>query len=332
MAQQPINIVRLDSWVSPPPFFSQDFNRNLISHHNTVHEDESIIERLLDADIVVTTRVPISAKTVEVCAKRRLRLVVVFAIGVDMVDLEACRKHGVEVRNVKGASVESVAEHALGFYFALRRNVVGMHNILTTTNTWLEKGNCTSHFFDLSRTLKDETIGIVGVGELGTRVASHFASLGSKVLFSERPSSASIREGRTAFTEVLKSSTVLIVCTALNQSTLNLISSAELALLPSDALLINIARGGIVDESALVDALKEMKIAGAASDVFLKEPTGTEENILVREAENLGGRLVLSPHVAWWARASTDKLRRVTGENIETWAKGEGKGGENWVC
>jgi glycerate dehydrogenase len=107
----------------------------------------------------------------------------------------------------------------------------------------------------------------------------------------------------------------------LTPSTHSLISTPEFALMRPDAILINVARGGIVDEDALVDALRENRIAGAAADVFSREPAG-RENVLVREG-GMGGRLVLSPHVAWFARSSIEKLRRTVVENIEAWVGGE---------
>jgi phosphoglycerate dehydrogenase-like enzyme len=127
------HIVRLDGYISPPPSFSPDFLHKYTSHHNTPHNPKSIIERLSDADVVVTTRVPLNREVIEAC-KGKLRLIAVFAIGYDMVDVEACKKHGVQVRNVRGASVESVAEHALGFYFGLRRGLLGEWILLCVLN------------------------------------------------------------------------------------------------------------------------------------------------------------------------------------------------------
>jgi phosphoglycerate dehydrogenase-like enzyme len=208
--------------------------------------------------------------------------------------------------------------------------LTGMQHALTQTNEWAEKGNCFTSFGPLPRTLARETIGIIGVGELGTTVAKHFTALGSTVLLAERPTSTSLRPGRTAFKETLQNSTVLIITTAATPETRNLISDAELALLPADALVINVARGEVYDEDALVRALQEKRIAGAATDVYIKEPASRESSVLVREAENLEGRLIVSPHVAWYAIASVEKLREVTAKNIEEWSRGER--GDNFVC
>lgn len=118
------HIVRLDGWVSPPPIFSPSFKHTYTSYDRTAPSDPLIIERLTPADIVVVTRVPITAATIAACPK--LKLIAQFAIGTDMVDLEACKKHGVKVVNVPAASNESVAEHAIALFFALRRCIVGV--------------------------------------------------------------------------------------------------------------------------------------------------------------------------------------------------------------
>lgn len=138
-----------------------------------------------------------------------------------------------------------------------------------------------------------------------------------------------MRSGRVSFEECLRTSTTIYLTLPLSPESLNLISTPEFELMREDALLVNVARGGIVDENALVEALKEKKIQGAATDVFLEEPAGLE-NVLVktanqwrREENEHDGRLVLSPHIAWWARSSIEKLRRTVAENIEGWVKGE---------
>lgn len=145
------------------------------------------------------------------------------------------------------------------------------------------------------------------------------------VLISERKgaSPSGFRPGRTPFEETLQRSTVVVIALPLSSSTTSLLSTDEFALMRPDALVINVARGGIVDEAALTLALKDKRIAGAATDVYEKEPAG-KENVLVRiaEEERVKGRLILSPHVAWYARSSIEKLRRVMGENVDSWAKG----------
>lgn len=161
---------------------------------------------------------------------------------------------------------------------------------------------------------------------LGNRVANIGRALGMSIILAERKGvpDASIRPGRTSFEDTLKRSTVLMVTVPLSPDTESLISEAEFSCMRPDCVLIIVARGGIVDEDALVDALRQKRIAGAATDVYFKEPAG-KENILVRSAdeEEVKGRLILSPHVAWYAKSSIDKLQRVMGENIDSWSKGK---------
>ncbi|TVY12482.1 Glycerate dehydrogenase, partial [Lachnellula arida] len=227
------------------------------------------------ADIAITTRVPISAATLAHCP--RLRLIAVFAIGTDMVDLAACRERGVQVCNVPAASNEAVAEHAIALFFALRRNIVGAHNTLVNTEDWVKTGNLTPTFGGLPGTCREEVMGIIGAGELAP-------------------------PDRTPFTTLLSTSTIIILTCPLTPSTKNLISAPEFSLMLPSALLINVARGGIVDEEALVAALKEKKLKGAASDVFVEEPAGEGNSVLLREMKRgdgeLQGRVVVSPHVA----------------------------------
>jgi lactate dehydrogenase-like 2-hydroxyacid dehydrogenase len=148
--------------------------------------------------------------------------------------------------------------------------------------------------------------------------------------------------GYLPFDDLLRQSTTLFLCLPLSPSTTNLLSTHEFSLMRPDALVINVARGGIVDEEALVKALEERKIGGAATDVFLDEPAGVGNSVLVKKAREwkewekiggkegekgreLNGKLVLSPHIAWWARSSIEKLRGTVASNIENWAKGEPK-------
>ncbi len=173
----------------------------------------------------------------------------------------------------------------------------------------------------------------------GNRVANIFRALGSTVYFAERKGDTPVvRPGRMSFDECLKTSTVIFLTLPLSSETINLISKREFRLMRKDVLLVNVARGGIVDEEALVAALKERRIGGAATDVFLEEPAVAENSVLVKAArewtkeggkgENdgasgLNGKLILSPHLAWYARSSIEKLRTTVAGNIEAWALGK---------
>ncbi|QSZ31479.1 hypothetical protein DSL72_001044 [Monilinia vaccinii-corymbosi] len=161
----------------------------------------------------------------------------------------------------------------------------------------------------------------------GNRVAKLCRALGMTVQMCERKGvpSTETRPNYTPFPTVLATSTVLFLTLPLTPATANLITSSELCVMRKDALVVNVARGGIVNEEDLVRALREGVIAGAATDVFMTEPAG-RDNVLV-DAARVGtlrdtGRLVLSPHVAWYGRSSVEKLRRVVVENVKAWCEG----------
>lgn len=337
-----LSIVRLDGIHTPAPFFSPTFKHTYTSHDHTPFDDSVIIPRLKDADICITTRVPITAATLAVCPK--LKLIAVLAIGVDMIDLVACREKGVIVSNVPAASNESVAEQAIALFFALRRRVVSMHELTVAGERWGKQVTLKGEFGDCPRTCRQEVVGILGGGELGNRVATICRALGMKVQFSERKGIplSSVREGKVEFDKCLRTSTTLFVTLLLSPETLNTISKPEFALMQNDILIVNVARGGIVNEEALVQSLIDKQIGGAATDVFAEEPATLKNSPLVRAAHlwaeagrnearekgkggplaELNGRLVLSPHIAWWARSSIEKLQVTVGANIEAWAAG----------
>ncbi|KAG0647397.1 2-hydroxyacid dehydrogenase [Hyphodiscus hymeniophilus] len=292
MAAPPIKIVRLDGIHSEPPVFSIP---HTYVEYPTTPDVSTIPGRIGDADVVLTTRVPITASTLDACPN--LKFVAVFAIGYDMVDLIACKERGIKVANVPAASSstldEAVAEHAISFYFALRRNLVGMHaKMVDGKEEWKSKGSLTSlkilsllgvcflKWGGLPRTCREETLCILGGGELvpGARVANLGRTLGMKVLIAERKGvpATSVRPGRIEFTIALQTSTVIILTMPLSPSTANTISQPEFRLIQPDGLVINVSRGGIVNEEALVDALRERKIAGASTDVYPEEPAGRE--------------------------------------------------------
>lgn len=322
---RPIHIVRLDGIIGPSPTFS--IPHEYTEHFNTPPDPTIISSRLQDADVAIGTRVPITASVLAACPK--LKLVAVLAVGCDHVDLEACKAHNVAVCNVPGASNESVPEHAIAMFFALRRNIVGMHEVTVLGEEWKRKGSAAGKWYGgMPPTCRQEVMCVIGAGELGNRVANIGRALGMKVIFAERKGLAhgAVREGRVQFEDALRSGTVFMITVPLEPSTQGLISAKEFSYMSPGAILINVARGGIVVEDDLVHALKSNQIAGAASDVYTEEPAG-KENVLIKAADEewAQGRLVLSPHLAWFAQSSMEKLRRTTTENVEAWSRGEAK-------
>lgn len=161
----------------------------------------------------------------------------------------------------------------------------------------------------------------------GNRVLTLCRALGMTVQLSERKGASEIRPNYVSFNTVLRTSTVIFLTLPLTPSTSNLITTIEFSLMRHDALLVNISRGGIVNEEDLIRALKDSQIAGAATDVFVKEPAGRDNPLIEAAREGKlreSGRLILSPHVAWYGRSSVEKLRRVVVENVRGWCEGKG--------
>lgn len=161
---EPIRIVRLDAIYAPDPTFPNILH-TYVSHQLTSADETA--SRLANATVAITTTVRITRSVLEACPS--LKLIAVLAIGTDCVDLEACKEKGVMVCNVPAASNESVAEHAIGLYFALRRKVVWLHGLMTGKGeAWRERGSLKGEFgVELPGTCREEVLGVVGVGELG---------------------------------------------------------------------------------------------------------------------------------------------------------------------
>ncbi|KAJ5623214.1 hypothetical protein N7490_011819 [Penicillium lividum] len=294
-------------------------------------EPSELIERIKDATIVITTTIRLNSDVLNAEATPKLRLIVIMATGTDCVDLAAAKARGILVCNCPGSNVDSVSEHAIGLYFATRRKFPTLHNAtilvpeaLDRNTEWKTNGSLRSR---LARSdgrgpllCSDEIVGIIGYGMLGKRIEALAKNLGMKVNIAERKGVAP-RGDRITFEDALKESTVLFLCLPRGPETINLISTAEFKTMSPHALLINVARGGIVDEQALLEALKSGIIAGAATDVYAIEPCGRGDSpLLSSDAAELN--LVLTPHLAWYAERTLCNLQAAAKATVEAWCLG----------
>ena len=249
-----------------------------------------VIERLRGAQVAVTNKVPLGRDVLEQLPD--LKLIAVAATGTDVIDLECCRERGVEVRNVRGYARRTVPEHVFMLVLALRRSLLAYREDLQR-GAWqrAEQFCLLTHPI---RDLHDSTVGIVGHGSIGRGVERLARGFGMRVLVAEHKGATRVREGRATFGEVLRESDVLTLHAPLNEETRGLIGRAELELMRGDALLINCARGGLVDERALAEALKAGRIAGAGIDVLEAEPPRAGNMLLELKLPNL----IVTPHVA----------------------------------
>jgi glycerate dehydrogenase len=244
-------------------------------------------------------------------------LIAVAATGTDNVDIAACRERGVVVSNIRNYALHTVPEHAFALMLALRRNLFA-YCADVAAGEWRK-----SEQFCLSGhpigDLYGSTIGIVGEGVLGQGVAAIARGFGMKVLFADHPPPKAEGVEFTPFETVLAAADVLSLHTPLTPQTRNLIGARELTMMKPTALLINTARGGLVDEAALVEALKSGTIGGAGFDVLSKEPPQDGNPLLDLRLPNF----ILTPHVAWASKGAMQILADQLIDNVEAFAAGQ---------
>ena len=311
--QKTESIVFLERHTFNVPFRRPQFDHEWVEYGET--EVIGLVPRLANATIAICNKVAMRGESLSQLP--RLKLIAVAATGVDNVDLEFCRSKGINVCNTRGYAVDSLPEHALMLMLALRRNLVGYRDDVRD-GQWHEA----SQFCLLGRPiadLKGATIGIIGYGTLGQSMARLARAIGMDVLIAERKGAIVAREGRTKFEDVLRRSDVISLHCPLTDETRDLIGATELQLMKSDAILINTARGGLLDDQALIDALRNEEIGGAGIDVLRVEPPREGNPLLDVNQPNL----IITPHNAWASRQAMQTLADQLIENLEAFVRGE---------
>lgn len=271
---------------------------------------EQVVERCRDAEVVISNKVVLDAATI--AALPHLRLICVAATGMNNIDLNAAAEHGVEVKNAIGYSTYAVAETTICSALALLREI-------TYYDNYFKSGSYASseRIFNFDRPtaqLRGKRWGIIGMGNIGREVARLAEVFGCTIAYYST-SGINRDEGynRLELNELLKSSDIISIHCPLNERTQNLIGAKELSMMKSSAILINVARGGIVDETALADALNNDKLRGAALDVFTSEPLRESPLYNLRDPY----RLLASPHNAWSPVEAIDRLIGCIERNIK---------------
>jgi glycerate dehydrogenase len=276
---------------------------------------ESVIDRANDATVIITNKVRLSEEALSKLPA--LKLIAVAATGFDCVDVASARARGVTVCNVPGYSQHSVPEHVFMLILALRRQLPA-YTEAVRSGQWQSAPQFAILDFPI-RDLAGSTLGIIGYGDLGQRVAALAKAFGMDVLLAERKGAAVTRAGRTAFGEVLRRSDVVSLHNPMTPEMRGMIGAAELALMKRDALLINTARGGLVDETALAEALKKNRLGGAGIDVLTEEPPRRGNPLLELHLPNL----IVTPHVAWSSLQAQTVLAAEIVKNIEAFVAGQ---------
>lgn len=271
-------------------------------------------ERLRDASVVITNKVPLRGEALQRLPK--LRMIAVAATGYDVVDIAYCKAHRIAVANIRNYAQHTVPEHAFALITALRRNLFAYRQDVERGRWQQVDQFC---FFDHPiRDLYGATLGIIGEGVLGQGTASIARGFGMKVLFADHAPPKADGVVFTPFEEVLAQSDVISLHVPLTAETRNVIGIEQFRKMKRTAILINTARGGLVDERALVQALTEGLIAGAGFDVLTKEPPREGNPLLELRLPNF----ILTPHVAWASDGAMQFLADQLIDNIEAFVRG----------
>ncbi len=310
MADTPhYNIVFLDRATIGVPVRQPNFPHSYKEYEETVVDQ--VVERLADADIAIINKVQLRAASLEKLPK--LKLIAVAATGTDCVDKAYCKAHNIAVSNIRNYADNTVPEHTLALIFALRRSLVPY--VLDVRRGKWQTINQFCYFDHPIRDIAGSTLGLIGYGALGKSVGKRAEALGMKVIATDLYDFP----GKVDLDTVLRESDVISLHCPLTEQTRNVIGAAELKKMKNDAILINTARGGLVDEKALVEALKSGEIGGAGFDVLTVEPPRDGNVLLDADLPNL----LITPHVAWASVEAMTGLSNQLVDNIEAWAAGK---------
>ncbi|OHP60672.1 MULTISPECIES: D-2-hydroxyacid dehydrogenase [unclassified Neisseria] len=308
----PLHIVVLDrdTLVNRP--FDFDFPHTLSSYGTT--EAHETLARIRGADIVITNKVVISAQAF--AENPQLKLVAVTATGVNNVDVEAAKQNGTAVCNIRAYGNESVAEHAFMMMITLMRNLPAYQRDVAA-GLW-ENSPFFCHLGVPMRDLNGKTLAIFGRGNIGKTLATYAQAFKMNVVFAEHKNAQSVRDGYVSFDEAIRSADVVSLNCPLTPQTANMIGEAELQQMKPGAILINCGRGGLVDEAALVAALKYGQIGGAGFDVLTQEPPRDGNPLLKARLPNL----IVTPHIAWASQEAANRLFDILLDNINRFVAG----------
>lgn len=286
----------------------------------TMYEDTKPSEirgRILGADIVITNKNQMTKEVLE--GLNRLKLICLFATGTNNVDLTYCREHGIKVANVKDYSTTTVAQHTLALLMHLvEKNVAYDHFVKSKEYA---RSECFSYFDDVFHDVSSMTWGIVGLGHIGRQVAGIATAMGAKVqYYSTSGKNATSDYQQVDFDTLLKTSDIITIHAPLNDQTHYLFNEEALRKMKKTAYLINVGRGGIIEEKALVKVLNEGHLSGVGLDVFEHEPL--LEDDVIYQIQDMD-KVILTPHIAWGSIEARQRCVNEVYQNILAFLKGE---------
>ncbi|RQS63528.1 D-2-hydroxyacid dehydrogenase [Burkholderia sp. Bp8963] len=289
------------------------FEHELVEYDHT--QADQVAARLDGATIAITNKVPLTADVI--AQLPALKLVAVAATGTDCLDKAACERHGIRVSNIRGYAVNTVPEHTFALMLALRRNLIAYRDDVLN-GEWQKSGQF-CFFNHAIHDLGGMTLGIIGEGVLGQRVAEIAKAFGMRALFAAHKGREGLGPLYTPWDELLETSDVITIHSPLTPQTRGMLAMPEFRKMKRKPLIINTARGGLVDEAALVNALDEGLIGGIGFDVLSTEPPG-DDNPLMRIAQR--PNVIVTPHVAWASDEAQQSLADQLMRNIESFVNG----------
>ncbi|WP_157670984.1 D-2-hydroxyacid dehydrogenase [Chitinibacter sp. GC72] len=280
---------------------------------------EQVIERVQGASVVISNKVPLTREMI--AALSELKLIAVAATGYNNIDLAAAREYTVGVCNVRDYAIHGVAEHTLMLMLALRRQLLSCRARLAAGEWQRASGFCLlpdrpEHTL---RDLAGSRMALIGSGALGMATARLAQAFGMQTYFVERKGASAVREGYLGWDEAISTADVISLHCPLNEQTRHLIGADELAQMKRSAIVINTARGGLIDEAALLAALQTGQIAGAGLDVLVNEPPREGNPLLALDWPNL----IITPHVAWASEGTMQTLADQLIDNIAGFLRGQ---------
>lgn len=282
---------------------------NEVIFYSRVDDAEVLKERVREAEVLIIANMPLKGEVIRAAGK--LKMISVAFTGVDHVDLEACRERDVLVCNAAGYSTPAVAELTFGLILSLLRNIVPLDKVTREGKT--KEGYSQSE-------LRGKTLGIIGVGAIGIEVAKIAQVFGCNVIAynrSQKPFLKDMGISQLSLDEVLSQSDIVSIHIPLNQETKGLISKEKIELMKKNSILINTARGPIVDNKALAEALKEGKIVGAGIDVFDMEPPLPLDYPLLHSPNT-----IVAPHIGFASKEAMVRRAEIVVTNIKKWIDG----------
>lgn len=289
-----------------------DKGHEFIAYDGIAKNIEIMKERVRDADILIITNSPLSGEVIK--AAKKLKYVAIAFTGFDHVDLDVCKEKGIKVSNAQNYATEAVAELTIAMIISLLRNIILCNEVVRKEGTKLGL---------VGNELNGKVVGIIGTGAIGFRVAELLKVFHCKLLAYSRTESSEAKKLGVEYVsleELLSRSDIVSLHLPLNKKTKGLISAEKIAYMKKDAILINTARGPIVDSASLAQALNNEDIAGAGIDVFEIEPPIDTKHPLLNAMNTIA-----TPHVAFATEESMIKRANIVFDNVHSWLKGEEK-------